>query len=84
MAVVSARLDEETKRKAEVVLAQAGVSPATFIQAVFFQIAEKGVLPFEPFEPNAETIEAIEASRRGEGVTVGDVAGLLADLHADD
>ncbi len=30
------------------------------------------------------TTEAIEAARRGELVRVGDVAGLMADLHADD
>jgi len=84
MAIVSARLDEETARKAEVVLAHSGVSAATFIQVVFSQIAEKGVLPFEPFEPNAKTIEAMEAADRGELVTVGDIDGLFADLNADD
>jgi hypothetical protein len=30
------------------------------------------------------TIEAMQAAERGELVIVGDVAGLLADLHADD
>jgi hypothetical protein len=30
------------------------------------------------------TVEAMEAVRRGEVVHVGDVAGLMASLHADD
>jgi DNA-damage-inducible protein J len=41
-------------------------------------------LPFEPFEPNETTTEAMKAARRGELVTVGDIEGLFADLHADD
>jgi hypothetical protein len=34
--------------------------------------------------PNETTIEAMKAARRGELVTVGNVEGLFADLHADD
>jgi hypothetical protein len=30
------------------------------------------------------TVEAMEAAERGELVTVGDIDGLMADLHADD
>ena len=30
------------------------------------------------------TVEAMQAAERGELVTVGDIDGLLADLHADD
>jgi hypothetical protein len=37
-----------------------------------------------PIEPNETTIEAMKAVRRGEVVTVGDVEGLFADLHADE
>jgi hypothetical protein len=37
-----------------------------------------------PIEPNETTIEAMKAARRGEVVTVGDIKGLFADLHADE
>ena len=47
MAVVSAELDEETKRKAEAVLQPMGVSSASAIRMMFARIAEDGVLPFE-------------------------------------
>ncbi|MCY4309838.1 MAG: hypothetical protein OXC54_00750, partial [Rhodospirillaceae bacterium] len=40
-------------------------------------------LPFEPLVPNAETVAAMEAPRRGALVTVGDVDGLMANLHAE-
>ncbi len=30
------------------------------------------------------TVEAMQAAERGELVTVGDIDGLLVDLHADD
>ena len=48
------------------------------------RIAADKRLPFEPLVPNEETIAAMEAARRGELVAVGDVDGLMADLHADD
>lgn len=47
MAVVSAELDEETKRKAEAVLQPMGVSSASAIRMMFARIAEDGALPFE-------------------------------------
>ncbi len=37
----------------------------------------------EPLVPNAETIAAMRAARRGEVITVGDLADLLASLNAD-
>jgi addiction module RelB/DinJ family antitoxin len=51
MATVSAELDEETKRKAEAVLAPTGFSSASVIQLLFARIAKDGVMPFELSEP---------------------------------
>jgi DNA-damage-inducible protein J len=82
--VVTINLDEETRRKAEAVMATSGVSATTVIEKLYTRIAEDGALPFEPFEPNDETIAAMEAARRGETVKVGDIEGLFASLHADD
>ena len=48
------------------------------------RIAAEKRLPFEPLVPNAETVAAMEATQRSELVTVGDVDGLMADLHAED
>jgi antitoxin component of RelBE/YafQ-DinJ toxin-antitoxin module len=45
MSVVTFEIDEEIKRKADIVLATTGVSAATAIQKMFAQIAEEGALP---------------------------------------
>jgi DNA-damage-inducible protein J len=84
MAVVEVFVDDETKRKVDAVLAQTGVTAGTVIGYLYSQIAEGGVVPFEPFEPNDKTVAAMEAADRGELVTVGDINGLFADLNADD
>jgi len=83
-AVVKAQVDEQTVKEAEEVLRPLGFTASTVIELLFARIARDKALPFEPFEPNDTTIEAMKAARRGEVVTVGDIDGLFADLHADD
>jgi hypothetical protein len=46
-------------------------------------VAADKALPFEPLVPNAETVEAMRSARRGDVVTVGKPANLLASLNAD-
>jgi addiction module RelB/DinJ family antitoxin len=62
MAVVSAELDEETKRKVEAVLKPRGFSTASVIQMIFTRIAEDGSLPFDSSEFNAQVVAAVEAT----------------------
>ena len=83
-AVVQAQIDEHTVKEAEAVLRPMGFTTSDVVRLLIKRIAKDKALPFEPFEPNAETIEAMEAARRGEVVTVGDIDGLFASLHADD
>ena len=83
-AVVKAHIDEKTVKEAEKVLQPLGFTTASVIELLFARIAKDKALPFEPFEPNEATIEAMKAARRGEVVTVGNIDGLFADLHADD
>ena len=82
--VVRARIDEKTKREATAVLDVIGLTVSDAFRLMMVRIAAEKRLPFEPLAPNAETLSAMEAARRGELVTVGDVNGLMADLHADD
>jgi addiction module RelB/DinJ family antitoxin len=63
MAVVSAELDEETKRKVEAVLKPRGFSTASVIQMMFTRIAEDGALPFDPTEFNDHAAAAIESTQ---------------------
>ena len=81
-AVVRARIDEATKVEAAAVLASMGLSLSDAFRLLLRRVAAEKALPFEPLVPNAETIEAMRAARRGELVTVGKPANLLAGLHA--
>ena len=82
--VVRARIDHEIKEEAASVLASIGLTLSDAYRMMLVRVARDGALPFDPLVPNAETVEAMRAARRGDLVTVGGVADLLSDLHADD
>ncbi|MCY3878474.1 MAG: type II toxin-antitoxin system RelB/DinJ family antitoxin [Rhodobacteraceae bacterium] len=82
--VVRARIDEKTKEEAVAVLDAIGLTVSDAFRLMMVRIAAEKRLPFEPLVPNPETVAAMEAAHRGELITVGDVDGLMADLHADD
>ncbi|MCF3948740.1 type II toxin-antitoxin system RelB/DinJ family antitoxin [Acidiphilium iwatense] len=81
--VVRARIDEATKTEAAAVLATMGLSLSDAFRILLKRVAAEKALPFEPLTPNAETVEAMRAARRGDLVTVGKPANLLASLNAD-
>ncbi len=81
--VVRARIDASVKAEATAVLAAMGLTVSDAFRLMMVRIATEKALPFEPLVPNAETIEAIKAARRGEVVTVGSPASLIASLNAD-
>ena len=81
--VVRARIDERTKEEAAAVLSAIGLTVSDAFRLMMIRIAREKALPFEPLVPNAKTIAAMKAARRGELVTVGSPAGLLASLRAD-
>jgi DNA-damage-inducible protein J len=81
--VVRARNDEQIKKEAAAVLSAMGLSVSDAFRLMMVKIAKEKKLPFEPLAPNDETIEAMKAARRGELVTVGPPAKLLASLNAD-
>jgi DNA-damage-inducible protein J len=81
--VVRDRIDERTKAEAAAVLSAIGLTVSDAFRLMMIRIAREKALPFEPLVPNAKTIQAMKAARRGEVVTVGSPAGLLASLRAD-
>jgi DNA-damage-inducible protein J len=81
--VVRARIDERTKAEAAAVLSAIGLTVSDAFRLMMIRIAREKALPFEPLVPNAKTIQAMKAARRGEVVTLGSPAGLLASLRAD-
>ena len=67
-AVVHARIEPKTKRKAEGVLSKLGISPTEAIRIFYRQISLRGGLPFPVEIPNERTAATLEKSRKGEGV----------------
>jgi DNA-damage-inducible protein J len=81
--VVRARIDEATKSEAAAVLAAMGLSLSDAFRLLLKRVAAEKALPFEPLIPNAKTVEAMKAARRGELITAGKSADLIASLNAD-
>lgn len=67
-AVVHARLEPGTKKKAEGVLRRLGLSPTDAIRLFYRQICLRHGLPFRVRIPNGTTERTLEKSRKGEGV----------------
>jgi len=67
-AVVHARMEPQTKQKAEGVLSKLGITPTEAIRVFYRQIALRGGLPFSVTIPNERTALTLRKSRRGENV----------------
>lgn len=67
-AVVHARIEPETKEKAECILRSLGISPTEAIRIFYNQICLGNGLPFSVVIPNQCTAATLEKSRRGEEI----------------
>lgn len=67
-AIVHARIEPKTKRKAEGVLRKLGLTPTEAIRIFYRQISLRGGLPFPIEIPNELTAFTLEKSRRGEDI----------------
>ncbi len=67
-AIVHARVEPRTKKKAESVLRKLGMSPTEAIRLFYRQICLRDGLPFAVRIPNDLTGETLEKSARGEGI----------------
>jgi DNA-damage-inducible protein J len=83
-AIVRARIDEKTKRKASKALAGMGLSMSDAIRLMLVRVAEEKALPFDVYEPNEESLKAIAELERGEGQRFETIEELMADLNARD
>jgi DNA-damage-inducible protein J len=82
--VVRARIDGRVKDQASAVLKSMGLTVSDAFRLLLVRVAAEKTLPFEIRTPNAKTISAMKAARRGELVTAGRPAKLLASLNEDD
>jgi DNA-damage-inducible protein J len=79
-AVVRARIDENVKVRASVVLAAAGLTVSDAFRLLLVKIAAEQKLPFEIHTPNAETVTAMQAADRGEGIRFENAKALFENL----
>jgi DNA-damage-inducible protein J len=82
--VVRARIEEQVKQEASVILASIGLTVSDAFRLLLKKVVEEKALPFEPLIPNAETIAAIKAARQGDLTTVKDIKGLMSQLDESD
>ena len=83
-AIVRARVNEEIKEEATVVLSEIGLTLSDAFRMLVIRIAREKALPFEPLVPNAKTIEAIKAARSGNLINASSLDNLLTELNAND
>jgi DNA-damage-inducible protein J len=81
-AVVRARIDEQIKEEASVVLAAMGLTLSDAFRIMLTRIAREKALPFEPLVPNQATIAAMKEARGGKLASFDSVEALMADLNA--
>jgi len=72
IAVVHARVEPGTKKKAESVLRKLGMSPAEAIRLFYRQICLRGGIPFPVLIPNDLTKKTLDKSAKGEDVEAFD------------
>lgn len=82
-AVVRARVNEQIKDEASVVLEAMGLTVSDAFRIMITRIAKEKALPFEPLVPNAKTIEAMKEARAGKLQSFNSIDDLMADLNAD-
>ncbi len=82
-AVVRARIDEDIKEEATVVLAAMGLTVSDAFRIMLTRVAREKALPFEPLIPNAKTIAAMKEARKGD-LEIVTPAQLQAVLDEDD
>ena len=83
-AVVRARIDENIKKEAMVVLASMGLTVSDAFRLLLTRVAQEKALPFEPLIPNETTIQAMKDAREGKMESFDSIESLMADLNADD
>ena len=79
-AVVRARIDTVTKKRATAALDAMGLSVSDAIRMLMLRIAADQQLPFDVKVPSAETVEAMEELDAGKGERFETPEELFADL----
>lgn len=82
--VVRARIDEDIKREASLVLEAMGLTVSDALRMMLVRVATEKALPFEPLVPNAKTIAAMSEARERQLMPFGSSRSLIKDPNAED
>ena len=83
--IFTADVDSELMAQTTAVLVKDDATlTEVFHQMVNYIVIEGRAPAFQCIEPNSETLAAIAEAENGDLITVGSIAGLMADLNADD
>lgn len=80
---VRARIDNNTKKRADLALKSMGLSISDAIRLLMVRVADEKCLPFEVKAPNAITKKAIQELEAGKAKRFNNIDDLMNDLHAD-
>lgn len=80
--IVRARVDEEIKEEAGIILSSIGLTVSDAFRMLLFRIVNEKALPFSPLIPNTTTINAMKAAKKGKLHVVASTKKLLDDLNA--
>lgn len=83
-AVVRARINEEIKNEAVIVLASMGLTVSDAFRMMLTRVAVEKALPFDPLVPNEETLAAMRDARLGKVESFESVEALMEDLDKPD
>jgi DNA-damage-inducible protein J len=82
-AVVRARIDQEIKKEASLVLEAMGLTVSDALRMMLIRVASEKSLPFEPLVPNVKTISAMREARERQLMSFGSTKDLMKDLNED-
>lgn len=83
-AVVRARINEEIKNEAVIVLASMGLTVSDAFRMMLTRVAVEKALPFDPLVPNEETLAAMRDARLGKVESFKSIEALMEDLDKPD
>lgn len=79
---INARIDIDSKEKAQGILAKLGLSMSSAIDMFFKQVVLHHGIPFEVKLPNKNTAEAIDELESGRGIKFASTKEMLEDLNS--
>jgi DNA-damage-inducible protein J len=82
--MIHIRVDQKLKTQAIDTLDKMGLSLSDAVRLLLTRIAVEKALPFEVRVPNAQTVAAMQAGDRGEVSKASSLAGMMAQLNAND